>query len=108
MIINKKTNEKINLKIRYADSYFKRLKGLMFKKDVEYGLVFIIKYSSEIHTSFMRFPIDVYFLDENKVIFDKKTLTPWRSYKPKKEASYILEVKKNKLKLKIGDELEFI
>ena len=56
----------------------------------------------------MKFEIDVYFIDENKIIFDKVTLAPWKIYKPKKRAKYILETKKNKLKLKIGDCLNFI
>ena len=41
------------------------------------------------------------------MIFEKTTLKPWKFYKPKKEAKYILECKKNKLKLKVGDQLEF-
>lgn len=96
------------IKIKYAHSYFKRLIGLMFKKDIDYGLLFIIKYNSGVHTSFMFFAIDVYFLDENKVIIDKKTLKPWKYYKTDKKAKYILETKENELKLEIGDELDFI
>lgn len=108
MILNKKTDEIINIKIKLADSFFKRLLGLMFEKNIDYGLLFITKYGSTIHTSFMKFTIDVYFLDDNKKIFDIITLEPWKSYKPTKKAKYILETKKNKLKLKKGDILEFI
>ena len=96
------------IKIKYADNYFKRLIGLMFKKDIDYGLLFILKYGSSVHTSFMRFVIDVYFLDENKVIIDKKTLKPWRYYKTDKKARYILETKENELNLKIGEKLDFL
>ena len=63
---------------------------------------------SSIHTHFMRFEIDIYFLDENKVVIDKATLKPWKFYKPKKPAKYILETKKRMLKIEIGDELEFV
>ena len=42
-IYNKTTKENININLKYADTYFKRLKGLMFKKNIDYGLVFIIK-----------------------------------------------------------------
>ena len=58
------------IEIKYADNYIKRLLGLMFKKDIDYGLLFILKYGSSIHTCFMNFTIDVYFLDENKIIFE--------------------------------------
>ena len=95
------------IKIKYADNYFKRLIGLMFKKDIDYGLIFILKYGSSIHTCFMRFSIDVYFLDENKIIFDKVTLKPWRYYNPRKKAKYILETKENSLDLNIYDKFDF-
>ena len=99
-------NEKID--IIYADTFFKRFKGLMLKKDIDYALIFTNFKDSSIHTHFMRFEIDVYFLDENKVVYDKATLKPWKFYKPKKQAKYIIETKKDELKIKIGDCLEFI
>ena len=71
-----------------------------------YGLLFILKYGSSIHTCFMNFTIDVYFLDENKIIFEKVTLKPWKFYKPSKKAKYILETKKNYINLKKGEKLE--
>lgn len=93
------------MKIIYADTFFKRLIGLMGKKDFNDILVFTNLKDSSIHTMFMRFEIDVYFIDEKKVIFDKATLRPWRFYRPKKQAKYILETKKGLLKLKKGDNL---
>ena len=96
------------MKIIYADTFFKRLIGLMGKKDFNECLVFKNLKDSSIHSMFMRFEIDVYFIDENKMIFDKKTLEPWKFYRPKKQAKFILETKKNKLNLKIGDCLDFI
>ena len=94
------------IKIKYADNYLKRLLGLMFKKDIDYGLLFILKYGSSIHTCFMNFTIDVYFLDEDKTVFEKVTLKPWKFYKPSKKAKYILETKKNYIELKKGEKLE--
>lgn len=108
MILNKTTDKLINIKIKYADTYFKRFKGLMGKKDINFALLFCNLKDSSIHTHFMRFDIDVYFLDKNKIIFEKTTLKPWKFYKPKKQAHYILETKKNKLKIEIGEKLEFI
>ena len=94
------------IEIKYADNYIKRLLGLMFKKDIDYGLLFILKYGSSIHTCFMNFTIDVYFLDEDKTVFEKVTLKPWKFYKPSKKAKYILETKKNYINLKKGEKLE--
>lgn len=108
MILNKTTYELFDTRIIYADTFIKRFKGLMLKKEIDFVLLLTNLKDSSIHTHFMRFDIDVYFLDKNKVIFEKITLKPWKFYKPKKQAHYILETKKNSLKLKIGDKLEFI
>lgn len=108
MILNKTTNERIDIKIKCANNFFKRFKGLMGKKDIDFAVLFYNLKDSSVHTHFMKFDIDVYFLDKNKVIFEKASLKPWKFYKPKKQAHFILETKKDKLKLKIGDCLEFI
>ncbi|MBR3155782.1 MAG: DUF192 domain-containing protein [Methanobrevibacter sp.] len=96
------------MEIIYADTFFKRFKGLMGKKNFDYIMVFTNLTDSSIHTMFMRFEIDIYFVDKNGVIFDKVTLRPWKFYKPKKQAKYIIETEKNKLNLKIGDRLDFV
>ena len=96
------------MKIIYADTFFKRFKGLMGKKDFNDCLVFTNLTDSSIHKMFMRFEIDVYFIDENKMIYEKVSLKPWRFHKPEKQAKYVLETKKGLLKLKMGDFLDFI
>lgn len=108
MILNKTNNELINIKITYADNFLKRFKGLMGKKDIDFALLFCNLKDSGIHTHFMRFDIDVYFLDENKVVFEKASLKPWKFYRPEKQAKFILETKKDVLKIEIGDKLDFI
>lgn len=108
MILNKTTNKQICINIKYANTFFKRFKGLMGKNNIDFALIFCNLKDSGIHTHFMRFDIDVYFLDENKIVFEKATLKPWKFHRPKKHAKYILETKKDVLKIKIGDELEFI
>ena len=101
MILNKTTSELIKINIMYADNFLRRFIGLMGKKDIDFALLFCKLKDS-------RFDIDVYFLDENNVVFEKATLTPWKFYRPKKQAKYILETKKGKLKIEIGDKLDFI
>ncbi|MGX8693933.1 MAG: DUF192 domain-containing protein [Methanobrevibacter sp.] len=108
MILNKTTHECINIRIKYANTFFKRFKGLMLRKNIDFGLLFTNLKGSNIHTYFMLSEIDVYFLDEEKVILEKISLKPWKFHKPQKKASYILETKKDELKLKIGDKLEFV
>ncbi|WP_432645775.1 DUF192 domain-containing protein [Methanobrevibacter sp.] len=107
-MILKTPHNPLEIKITYANTFYKRFKGLMLKKDFDGGLVFTNLKDSGIHTIFMRFEIDIYFFDENKVIYEKVRLKPWKFYRPKKPAKFILETKKDKLKLKIGDCLDFI
>lgn len=108
MILNKTTDEMINIKIMTADNFFNRFKGLMLKKDIDFAMLFSNLKDSSVHTHFMRFDLDIYFLDENMTLFEKATLAPWKFHRPKKPATYILETKKDRLKLKIGDKLEFL
>ena len=96
------------MKIIYADTFFKRFKGLMGKNDFDDGLLFSNLTGSSIHTMFMKFEIDVYFIDEKGVVFEKASLKPWKFYKPKRKAKYILETKKGKLNLKAGDKSDFV
>ena len=46
------------MKIIYADTFFKRLIGLMGKNDFNHALLFTNLRDSSIHTMFMRFEID--------------------------------------------------
>ena len=96
------------MKIKIANTFTKRLIGLMFKKDIDYGLLFENIAHPSIHTSFMRFEIDVYFLDDNFHVVDKTTLKPWKYYTSRKKCKYILETKKDKLKIEIGEKLELV
>lgn len=115
ILIKEKTNKKIN-NLKFADTFFSRFKGLMFKKKLDYVLVLKpahmkSKRASAIHTCFMRIAIDIVFLDENKEVFEIATLKPWKFHSPKKGASYILEMKKGsveKYKIAIGDKLDFV
>ncbi|MDO5851469.1 MAG: DUF192 domain-containing protein [Methanobacteriaceae archaeon] len=92
--------EKI-IKLNYTNTFLKRLKGLMFKKEINQGLIFINKkpknkYQSTIHTHFMKINIDIIFLDENMKLIDYTTLNPWKIYIPKKdEIKYIIELPQN-------------
>lgn len=92
LIVN---NKEFNLVI--AKSFFKKLLGLMFKKEISENLVFI--HCSSIHTFFMRKNIDVIFFDK-----DKKLLKVHKDvHKNKilicKKAYYTVEILSNKIKL---------
>jgi len=66
------------LKIELADNFLKRLLGLMFRRRLEAGNGLLLAPCNSVHMLFMRFAIDVIYLDENfcikKIVRD---LTPW-------------------------------
>lgn len=69
MIINKTNNREIASSFYLADNPLKRMKGLLGRKSLDKGKAMVIRPCSGIHTFFMRFPIDVLFIDkESKVI----------------------------------------
>ena len=60
---------------------------------------------------FVFYPIDVLFLDKNKIVVDKKeNFKPFAFYKSRKKAMYAAEMPNKtikKTKTRIGDKIEF-
>lgn len=97
--------------VGWAQSFFDRLVGLMFKeeKDVASGL--LIEPCKSIHTFFMKFSLDVAFLDsKNKVVRVIYGMRPWRMTRTYFTASTVLEVRAGLLPkdLSRGDQLEVV
>lgn len=66
-----------NLEIKIAKSFKDRLIGLMFKKNINYGLLF--KHCKSIHTFFMLEEIDVVATDnDDNIIRTYKNVKPWK------------------------------
>lgn len=85
-----------------ADTFFKRLVGLMGKKKLLSGQAMLISPCADIHTCFMKFPIDAVFLDHNFIVVDIiNNLYPWRFSGRVREAKQVLELPSGTVK-KIG------
>ncbi|WP_093337413.1 DUF192 domain-containing protein [Salibacterium halotolerans] len=68
-----------------------RVTGLMFKKSFEQSAL-VIPDCRQIHTFFMRFCIDVLFIDSNNyIVHIEKSVKPWRISPKVTTASYVLE-----------------
>ena len=64
---------------RVAESFGSRLRGLLGTRGLEAGEGLLIPGTSSVHTHFMRFAIDVVFLDgEGRVAKVVRGLRPWR------------------------------
>jgi uncharacterized membrane protein (UPF0127 family) len=54
--------------VTVADSTGRRLRGLLGKRDLPSGHGVLLRPAWSIHTAFMRFPIDVVFLDADQIV----------------------------------------
>ena len=87
-----------------ANTFKKRLLGLMGKKNITKGIFF--PKTSSIHTFFMKEDIDIIMIDKNnKVIYYKKNLSKNKII-IKKKAYHTIELPSNSLNnINIGDKL---
>ncbi len=77
---------------RFANTVFKRMIGLLNRSRLEEGEGLLINRCYGIHTFFMRFPIDILFLDQNYTVLRAvESLPPFRTSVVKK-AVFVLEL----------------
>ena len=85
-------NNKIYKDIYEAESFFDRLKGLMFVSEKN-AFILLLRNCNSIHTCFMKFPITIICFDDNmKVIKIIKDIKPFKVILPLKNVKHILEV----------------
>ena len=58
------------LKVKIADTFFTRLAGLMFQKKLPQGTGLLLVPCNSVHMCFMRFSIDVIYLDKDYKIIE--------------------------------------
>ncbi|MCK4730029.1 MAG: DUF192 domain-containing protein [Candidatus Aenigmarchaeota archaeon] len=113
-------------KIRFGNSEFEIMSlknpfglmlGLMFRKRGNALMEFPWDGKPGIWMLFMRYPLNLIFLDKNlKVIDILKNIPPlsfnpktWKTYYPKKKCKYVLELDaREKIEVKQNSKLEFV
>ena len=110
--LNRTRHSYLARQLRIADTHWSRLCGLMGTDAGSFpvGQGLWIVPSRGVHTFAMRFPIDVVYLDSDKVVVHlEKNLRPWRLAPVRLRAASVLELPGNTLtstKTAIGDEIE--
>ncbi len=105
-------NNIVASKIIIADKFLTRMRGLMGRRELEENEGLLLAPCNAVHMMFMRFPIDVIFLDKDFVvvkIMDK--LKPWRVSPVVRDAYQVIELKAgNAIEkgINIGDKLSVI
>ena len=75
-----------------ADSPLRRMRGLLGRKSIDSGEGILLRPAPAIHTWFMRFSIDVVFLDRDLTVLSVRPhLRPWRMAR-QKGARAVLEL----------------
>lgn len=108
MLVYLITNNK-KYEIIVANTFFKRLRGLTYQKNIQYGMLFLR--CNAVHTYFMKENIDIIGLDENnKVIYKYENLNKNRIIRInrniKKTSILELPIHASK-KIRIGTTLTF-
>ena len=95
-----------------ADSFFRSLRGLIGTASLEEGHGLWIFPCQSVHTFWMRFPIDVVFLDkDDKIIHLVENLKPYRVSKHLSKASSVIELPISTIKetgTQVGDEIQIV
>jgi len=122
MIRNKTKNVTLATEIEFANSMFSKARGLMFRSALPNGKSMLFTFGSEDHVGiwmlFMRFPIDLVYLDSRKrIISIYENIKPinlnpntWKVYYPNTPAKYVLELSQGTVKktgTELGDILDF-
>jgi uncharacterized membrane protein (UPF0127 family) len=97
--------------IEVADTAVRRVKGLLGRECLEDGQGLLFKKCSSLHTLFMRFPIDIVFMDKHgKVLKLSKAVKPFKLVAAPLRAYYALELPAGAIirsETRAGDHLTF-
>ena len=93
---------------RVADRFWSNFRGLMLAPPLPAGTGLVIVPCSSIHTQFMRFPIDVLYVNKEDVIVGiDRNLRPWRIGRFYKKVHYVVELPAGGAEgCQVGDKLE--
>ncbi|CEG26046.1 hypothetical protein BN1002_00885 [Bacillus sp. B-jedd] len=92
-VVNLSNGTEIADSVARADSFLKRLKGLMFTKNLPAGHGLLIQPCQSIHSFFMNYPIDVVYLDgKDEIVGIDENFMPSQIGKIRREAASVLEL----------------
>jgi uncharacterized membrane protein (UPF0127 family) len=91
-IFNQTKATELAARARIADRFFPRMWGLLGRSGLAAGEGLVIVPCKSVHAAFMRFPLDVIFLDRQGVVRHQMVLRPWRFSPIVPSAHIVLEL----------------
>lgn len=92
-IVNLNNGASLADKACLAGTFLARFKGLMGRSALSPGEALVIKPCNSVHTFFMKFPIDLLFLDENYVVLKTmENVKPFRLSPVVKKSRMVVEL----------------
>lgn len=92
-VYNSTQNNMIADEVEVADNFVTRTFGLIPKKELKEGEGLLIKPCCSIHTFFMKFAIDVLFVNKkNKIVALYENVKPWRTLPVHFSSQYVIEL----------------
>lgn len=111
ILVNKTRQLEVLRKVETAETFIARLKGLLGRESLESGSGLLIKPCNSIHCFFMKFPIDVAFVDKDlKVIRVIPGMKPFSASPIVLGAKFVIETNAGDLngKLQQDDIVEIV
>lgn len=109
-VLNSRDQSVVGARVRLADSFWARFRGLMLVPELAEGEGLLISPCNSIHMMFMRFPIDAIFLDSSnciRAVYEK--LLPWTGFSNwHRDVSSVLELKSGSIQktgIRVNDTL---
>lgn len=110
MLVNLDNGRTLADNLRIASSFWSRFIGLMGRSCLTAGEGILLMVCPSIHTFFMRFPIDVAYLDcDMRVVAIREGVKPWRMLPGVPSGAHTLELPEGTLRAtatSIGQKLE--
>lgn len=110
-VINESKTGTLLVEAEVADTFFRRLKGLLGRRELPAGRGMLLKPANSIHTFGMKFAIDVIFVDrEGRILKIIEQLPPGKISPPVTGAHCVIETAGGQLSTTapaLGDRLVF-
>ena len=100
------TGKIVVARLTIADGFCSRLVGLQFRRKLPAGAGLLLVPCNSVHTCFVRFPVDVVFLDRGgRIVAVRQNLRPWRLAFGPRGSHAVLEVDVGSADFHIGEML---